>query len=60
LAWLVLGWEKDYQRRLLRQAVWRKGGNAVKVQVESLLPDYSKITKIKRILEIVLMGILLQ
>jgi hypothetical protein len=28
--------------------------------VESLLPDYSKITKIKRILEIVLMGILLQ
>jgi hypothetical protein len=34
--------------------VWRQGGNAVKVQMESLIPDLSKITKAERIEEVVL------
>jgi hypothetical protein len=38
-----------------RQAVWRQGENAIKVQMESLVPDLSKITKAKRIKEMVLM-----
>jgi hypothetical protein len=32
-----------------RQVMWRKGGSAIKVQIESLMPDLSKITKAKRI-----------
>jgi hypothetical protein len=32
-------------------------GNAIKVQMESLVPDLSKITKAKRIKEIVLMRV---
>jgi hypothetical protein len=31
-----------------RQAVWTQGGNAVKVPMESLVPDLSKITKAER------------
>jgi hypothetical protein len=38
-----------------RQAVWRQEENAIKVQMESLVPDLSKITKAKRIKEMVLM-----
>jgi hypothetical protein len=34
-----------------RQTVWRQGGNAIKVQMESLLPDLSKLIKAKRIKE---------
>jgi hypothetical protein len=37
--------ETDLQKRLLR--------NAIKVQMESLVPDLSKITKSKRIEEMV-------
>jgi hypothetical protein len=37
------------------QAVWRQGGNAIKVQMESLVPNLSKITKAERIKEMVLM-----
>jgi hypothetical protein len=40
-----------------RQAVWRQGGNAVKVQMESLVPGLSKITKAKRVKEMVLMHV---
>jgi hypothetical protein len=40
-----------------RQAVWRQGENAIKVQMESLVPDLSKITKAKRIKEMVLMHV---
>jgi hypothetical protein len=34
-------------------------GNAIKVQMESLVPDLSKITKVKRIKEMVLMHVCL-
>jgi hypothetical protein len=37
-----------------RQAVWRQRGNAIKVQMESLVPDLSKITKAERTEEMVL------
>jgi hypothetical protein len=37
-----------------RQAVWRQGRNAIKVQMESLMPDLSKITKAERTEEVVL------
>jgi hypothetical protein len=40
-----------------RQAVWRQGGNASKLQMQSLLPDLSKITKVERIGEIVLVNV---
>jgi hypothetical protein len=40
-----------------RQAVWRQGENAIKVQMESLVPDLSKITKAERIKEMVLMHV---
>jgi hypothetical protein len=46
--------ERSSKETSQRQAVWRQGGNAVKVQMESLVPDLSKITKAKRIKEIVL------
>jgi hypothetical protein len=40
-----------------RQAVWRQVGNAVKAQMESLMPDLSKITKAERIKEMVLIHV---
>jgi hypothetical protein len=40
-----------------RKAVWRQRRNAIKVQMESLVPDLSKITKAKRIEEMVLMHV---
>jgi hypothetical protein len=52
---LVLGWKTDLQKRLLRdKQSGDKGGNAIKVPMESLVPDLSKITKAKRIEEMVL------
>jgi uncharacterized membrane protein YagU involved in acid resistance len=33
---------------------WRQGGDAIKVPMESLVPDLSKITKAERIKEMVL------
>jgi hypothetical protein len=36
-----------------RQAVWKHWGNAIKVQMESLMPDLSKITKAEKIEEVV-------
>jgi hypothetical protein len=36
---------------------WRQGRNAIKVQMETLVPDLSKITKAKRIKEMVLMHV---
>jgi hypothetical protein len=47
---LVRSSEKTAQR----QAVWRKGGNATKVQMESLVPELLKITKAERIKEMAL------
>jgi hypothetical protein len=45
-AQLALGWKTDLQKRLLRDKQFGdKGGNAIKVQTESLVPDLSKITK---------------
>jgi hypothetical protein len=38
-----------------RHAVWRQRGKAIKVQMESLIPDLSKITKAEKIEEVVLM-----
>jgi hypothetical protein len=32
-------------RRDCSETVWRQGGNAIKVQMELLMPDLSKITK---------------
>jgi hypothetical protein len=53
-AWLVLGWDTDVQKRLLRDKQFGdKRGNAVKVQTESLMTDLSKITKAERIEEVV-------
>jgi hypothetical protein len=40
-----------------RQTVCRQGGNAIKVQMESLVPDFSKITKAERIEEMVLIHV---
>jgi hypothetical protein len=40
-----------------RQTVWRQGGNAIKVQMELLLPDLSKITKAERIQKMVLIHV---
>jgi hypothetical protein len=37
-----------------RPRVWRQGGNAVKVQMELLVPDLSKIMKAERIEQMVL------
>jgi hypothetical protein len=34
-----------------------KGGNAIEVQMESLMPDLSKITKAKRIKKVVLIHV---
>jgi hypothetical protein len=52
-AWLVLGWETNIRETAQRQA----GGNAIKVQMGSMEPDLSKITKTKRIKEMVLMHV---
>jgi hypothetical protein len=40
-----------------RQAVWRQRGEVIKVPMESLVPDLSKITKAERIKEMVLMHV---
>jgi hypothetical protein len=34
--------KKSSEETAQRQTVWRPGGNAVKVQMESLVPDLSK------------------
>jgi hypothetical protein len=39
--------DRSSEETAQRQAVWRQGGNAIKVQMESLVPDLSKITKPK-------------
>jgi hypothetical protein len=49
--------ERSSEETAQRQAVWRQGGNAIKVQMESLLPDLSKLIKVERIKEIVLMHV---
>jgi hypothetical protein len=41
----------------IRQAVWRQGEYAIKVPMESLVPDLSKITKAERIEEMGLMHV---
>jgi hypothetical protein len=49
-ALLVLGWNIDLQKRLLRDKQFGdKVENAIKVPMVSLVPDLSKITKAKRI-----------
>jgi hypothetical protein len=48
---------KSSEETAQRQAVWRQGWNAVKVQMESLMLDLSKITKVERIEEMVLVHI---
>jgi hypothetical protein len=40
-----------------RQIVWRQGGNAIKVQMESLVPDLSKITKAEKTEEMILIHV---
>jgi hypothetical protein len=49
--------DRSSEETAQKQAVWRQGGNAIKVQMESLVPDLSKITKAKRIKEMVLMHV---
>jgi hypothetical protein len=57
-AWLILGWKTDLQKRLLRDKQFGdKGRNAIKVPMESLVPDLSKTTKAERIKEMVLMHV---
>jgi hypothetical protein len=48
--------DKSSKETAQRQTVWRQGGNAIKVQMESLMPDVSKkLVKAERIKEVVLM-----
>jgi hypothetical protein len=56
---LISTWigDKSSKETAQRQAVWRQGGNAIKVPMESLVPDLSKITKAKRIEEVVLIHV---
>jgi hypothetical protein len=49
--------ERSSEETAQRQTVWRQGGNSVKVQMESFVPDLSKITKSERIEEMVLMHV---
>jgi hypothetical protein len=49
--------KRSSEETVQRQAVWRQGGNAVKVQMESFMPDLSKITKAERIEEMVLIHV---
>jgi ATP:corrinoid adenosyltransferase len=53
---LISTWmgNKSSKETAQRQTVWRQVGNAIKVQMESFVPDLSKITKAKRIEEVVL------
>jgi hypothetical protein len=46
--------DRSSEETAQKQAVWRQGGNAIKVQMESLVPDLSKITKGERIEEMFL------
>jgi hypothetical protein len=46
--------ERPSEETVQRQAVWRQMGNAIKVQMDSLMPNLSKITKTERIEETVL------
>jgi hypothetical protein len=39
--------ERSSEETAQRQAVWRQGGHAIKVQMESLVPDLSKITRLR-------------
>jgi hypothetical protein len=43
--------------RLLRDKQFGDKGNAIKAQVESLMPDLSKITKARRIKKLVLIHV---
>jgi hypothetical protein len=56
---LVSTWRGDRssEEPAQRQAVWRQEGNAIKVPMESLKPDLSKITKAERIEEMVFMHV---
>jgi hypothetical protein len=49
--------DKSSKETAQRQAVWRQVGNAIKVQMESLMPDLSKITKAGRTEEVVLIHV---
>jgi hypothetical protein len=49
--------EGSSEKTVQRQTVWRQGGNAIKLQMESLVPDLLKITKAERIEEMVLMHV---
>jgi hypothetical protein len=49
--------DKSSEETSQRQAVWRQGGNDIKVQMESIMPDLSKITKAQRTEEMVLMHV---
>jgi hypothetical protein len=42
------------RERSSEETAWRQAGSAVKVQMESLVPDLSKITKAERTEEMVL------
>jgi hypothetical protein len=46
--------DKSSKETAQRQAVWRQGGNFIKIPMASLMPDLSKITKAKKIEEVVL------
>jgi hypothetical protein len=46
--------DKSSKETAQRQTVWRQGGNAIKVQMESHMPNLSKITKAERTEEVVL------
>jgi hypothetical protein len=47
--------EKSSEETAQRQTVWRQEGNAIKVQMDSFMPDLSKkLIKTKRVKEVVL------
>jgi hypothetical protein len=39
--------DRSSEETAQREAVWRQGGNSIKVQMESLMSDFSKITKVE-------------
>jgi hypothetical protein len=49
--------DKSTKEAAQRQTVWRKGEDSIKVQMELLMPDLSKIAKAKRIEEVFLIHV---
>jgi hypothetical protein len=49
--------DRSSEETAQKQTVWKQGGHAIQVQMESLRLDLSEITKAKRIEEVVLIHV---